>query len=182
MATKWKIDPADSEIQFKVKHPMFSSVTGYFKTFDLEIETEAEDFFYTKSILFTADINSITTNNEQQDTQLKSFDFFHTEGSRQLHFCAKKYKAGGDSAKLHGDLTFKGITKPITLNVEYCGCVIDAHGQTKAVFTVNGKISRKEFGLLWSAETETGSVVVSNDIKIHAEVRLIKQVESTTAN
>jgi polyisoprenoid-binding protein YceI len=175
MATKWKIDPAHSEIQFKVKHLMISTVTGFFKTFDLEVETETEDFHTAKRIEFTADIDSITTNNEQRDTHLKSSDFFHAEEHPQLRFDGKKYEAKDDTAKLHGDLTIKDVTKPITLNVEYGGTVVDPYGQTKAGFTVSGKISRKEFGLTWNAVTETGSIVVSDDIKIHAEVQLIKQ-------
>src|SRR4051812_1321702 len=175
MAIKWKIDPTHSEIQFKVKHLMISTVTGHFKTFDLNIETETEDVQTPKQIVFTADIDSITTNNEQRDAHLKSSDFFHAEEHPQLRFAGKKYETKGDSAKLHGDLTIRGITKPIVLNVEYGGTVVDPYGQTKAGFTVNGKISRKEFGLTWNAVTETGQVVVSDDIRIHAEIQLVKQ-------
>jgi len=176
MVTKWKIDPAHSEIQFKVKHLMITTVTGYFKTFDLEVETDTEDFHTAKHIVFTADIDSITTNNEQRDAHLKSSDFFHAEKHAQLRFDGKKYEAKGDTAKLHGDLTIRGITKPITLNVEYGGTAVDPYSQTKAGFTLDGKISRKEFGLKWNAVTETGGVVVSDEIKIHAEVQLVKQI------
>jgi polyisoprenoid-binding protein YceI len=176
MATKWKIDPTHSEIQFKVKHLMISTVTGHFKIFDLEVETETEYVQTPKHIVFTADIDSITTNNAQRDAHLKSSDFFHEEKHPQLRFDGKKYEANGDVAKLHGDLTIRSITKPITLNVEYGGTVVDPYGQTKAGFTVNGKISRKEFGLTWNAVTETGGVVVSDEIKLHAEVQLIKQI------
>jgi polyisoprenoid-binding protein YceI len=176
MATKWKIDPTHSEIQFKVKHLMISTVTGHFKTFDLNVETETEDVQTPKRIVFTADIQSITTNNEQRDAHLKSSDFFHAEEHPQLRFEGMKYEAKEDAAKLHGDLTIRGITKPITLNVEYGGTVVDPYGQTKAGFTVNGKISRKEFGLKWNAVTETGGVVVSDEIKLHAEIQLVKQV------
>ncbi len=175
MAITWKIDPVHSEIQFKVKHLMITTVTGYFRTFDLEVETETEDFATAKKIEFTADISSIDTNNDQRDTHLKSADFFDAESHSQLKFVGKKYEANGDEAKLHGDLTIRGTTKPITLNVEYGGTVVDPYGQTKAGFTVDGKVSRKEFGLLWNAVTEAGSVVVSDEIKIHAEVQLIKQ-------
>jgi polyisoprenoid-binding protein YceI len=175
MATKWKIDSAHSEIQFKVKHLMITTVTGYFKNFDLKVETETEDFHTAKRIVFTADIDSITTNNEQRDAHLKSADFFHAKEYPQLHFDGNKYEAKGDKVKLHGDLTIRGITKPITLNVEYGGTVVDPYEQTKAGFTVNGKISRKEFGLIWNAVTETGGVVVGDEIKIHAEVQLVKQ-------
>ncbi len=176
MATiKWKIDPAHSEILFKVKHLMITTVTGSFKEFDLEVETESDDFTTASKIEFTANINSISTNNEQRDTHLKSADFFNAEEHAQLRFVGKKYEANGDDAKLHGDLTIKGNTKPITLDVEFGGIVVDPYGQTKAGFTVSGKISRKEFGLTWSAVTEAGQIVVSDDIKVHAEVQLVKQ-------
>ena len=177
MATTWKLDPTHSEVQFKVKHLMITTVTGYFKTFDLEVETEGDDFTKASRIEFTADINSIDTNNQQRDTHLKSADFFHAEEHPQLRFDGKRYEASGDTAKLHGDLTIRGVTKPITLNVDYGGTVTDPYGQTKAGFTLTGKVSRKEFGLLWNAVTETGGVVVSDEIRIHADVQLIKQVE-----
>jgi polyisoprenoid-binding protein YceI len=176
MATiKWKIDPAHSEILFKVKHLMITTVTGSFKESELEVETESDDFATAKKIEFTANINSINTNNEQRDTHLKSADFFNAEEHGQLRFVGKKYEADGDEAKLQGDLTIRGTTKPLTLKVEFAGIVVDPYGQTKAGFTVSGKISRKEFGLMWNAVTEAGQIVVSDEIKIHAEVQLIKQ-------
>jgi polyisoprenoid-binding protein YceI len=174
---KWKIDPAHSEILFKVKHLMITTVTGSFKEFNLEVETESEDFTTARKIEFTADTNSINTNNEQRDTHLKSADFFDAENYGQLHFVGKKYDVNGDEAKLQGDLTIKGITKPVSLNVEFAGIVVDPYGQTKAGFTVTGKISRKEFGLTWNAVTEAGQVVVSDTIRIHAEVQLVRQQE-----
>ena len=178
MATiKWKTDPAHSEVTFKVKHLMITTVTGRFKKFDLEVETGTEDFTTATKIGFTADINSIDTNNEQRDTHLKSADFFNATEHGELRFVGKKYEASGDEAKLHGDLTIRGVTKPITLDVEFGGIVVDPYGQTKAGFTVEGKISRKEFGLTWNAVTEAGQIVVSDQIKIHAEVQLIKQAD-----
>ena len=182
MATiKWTIDPSHSEIQFKVKHLMITTVTGYFKTFNLIVETDNDNFNTAKKIEFTADIDSIDTNNQQRDTHLKSADFFNAVEHAQLRFTGSKYESNGDDAKLHGDLTIRGITKPITVNVEFGGIVVDPYGQTKAGFTVSGKISRKEFGLTWSAVTEAGSVVVSDEIKIHAEVQLVKQTENVSA-
>ncbi|MDF3078629.1 MAG: YceI family protein [Sphingobacteriaceae bacterium] len=175
MATKWKIDPTHSEVQFKVKHLMITTVTGYFEKFDLEVETENDDFNTASRIEFTADIDSINTNNEQRDTHLKSADFFNSGEHAQLRFVGKKYESAGEEAQLHGDLTIRGTTKPITLNVEFGGTVVDPYGQTKAGFTVSGKISRKEYGLTWNAVTEAGAVVVSDDIRVHAEIQLVKQ-------
>lgn len=175
MATTWKLDPMHSEVQFKVKHLMITTVTGYFQKFDLEVETEGEDFNTASKIEFTADIDSISTNNEQRDAHLKSADFFNAEEHGELKFVGKKYEAKGDEAVLHGDLTIRGITKPLSVKVEFGGIVVDPYGQTKAGFTVDGKISRKDFGLTWNAVTEAGAIVVSDEIKIHCEIQLVKQ-------
>jgi polyisoprenoid-binding protein YceI len=182
MSIKWKIDPTHSEIQFKVKHLMITTVTGYFKQFDLEVETETDDFTTAKKIEFTADINSIDTNNAQRDAHLKSAEFFDADNHAQLRFSSKRYEVSGDEARLTGDLTIRGVTKPVTVNVEFGGIVVDPWGQTKAGFTVTGKISRKEFGLTWNAVTEAGQVVVSDDIRLHGEIQLIKQAPQSQAN
>jgi polyisoprenoid-binding protein YceI len=182
MAIKWKIDPAHSEIQFKVKHLMITTVTGYFKSFDLEVETETDDFSTAKRIEFTADIDSIDTNNAQRDTHLKSNDFFNGEQYPLLKFVGNKYESNGDEATLHGNLTIREVTKPITLKVEFGGTVVDPWGQQKAGFTIDGKINRKEFNLMWDSVTEAGQVVVSNEIKIHAEVQLVKQAASVNTD
>jgi len=173
--TKWIIDPAHSEIQFKVKHLMITTVTGYFEKFNLEVETEGEDFTRASSIVFTADVNTINTNNDQRDTHLRSADFFDAANHAQLRFVGKKYEPAGDGYQLHGDLTIRNITKPVTLKVEAAGTVVDPYGQTKAGFTVEGKIKRKDFGLTWDAVTEAGSVVVSDEIRINCEIQLVKQ-------
>ncbi|QCR22084.1 YceI family protein [Pontibacter sp. SGAir0037] len=173
---KWSLDPTHSEVQFKVKHLMITTVTGYFQNFSVEAETEDEQFTNASSVVFTADVNSISTNNEQRDTHLKSPDFFDAAQHNEVRFVGTNYEnVGGDEYKLHGDLTIKGTTKPITVNVDFGGIVVDPYGQTKAGFTVTGKISRKEFGLTWNAVTEAGSVVVSDEIKLQAEIQLVKQ-------
>jgi polyisoprenoid-binding protein YceI len=174
MSIKWKVDPAHSEIQFKVKHLMITTVTGYFKKFDLEVETETEDFDTTKKIQFTADINSIDTNNEQRDTHLKSADFFDAAAHPYLRFSTEGYSSSGDM--LQGDLTIRGITRPVAFEVDFAGTVVDPYGQTKVGLSLDGKLSRKDFGLVWNAVTEAGQVVVSDEVKIHAEVQLVKQV------
>ncbi|MDB5206199.1 MAG: YceI family protein [Flavisolibacter sp.] len=175
MATTWKIDPTHSEVQFKVKHLMITTVTGYFKKFDLEVVTESDDFTTASKIEFTADIDSIDTNNQQRDTHLKSADFFDAENYGQLKYVGQKYEQDGEDAQLLGNLTIRGITKPVKVKVEFGGIVVDPYGQTKAGFTVSGKISRKEFGLTWSAVTEAGQVVVSDEIKLQGEIQLVKQ-------
>ncbi len=173
--TKWVVDPTHSEVQFKVKHLMITTVTGHFKKYDLEVETKGDDFTTASKILFTADIESIDTNNAQRDGHLRSADFFNGDEHPQIKFEGRKYEKTGDDVKLHGDLTIRGITKPITLNVEFGGIVKDPYGNTKAGFTVAGKLSRKEFGLVWGAVTEAGQVVVGDEVRIHCEIQLVKQ-------
>lgn len=176
--TKWSLDPTHSEISFKVKHLMISTVTGQFKKFTLDGETETNDFNTAKKIEFTADIDSIDTNNEQRDAHLKSADFFNAAQHSQITFSGSKYEGDGENGKLSGDLTIAGITKPVVLNVEFGGIVVDPFGQTKAGFTVTGKISRKDFGITYNAALETGGVMLGDEIKINAEIQLVKQVEA----
>ena len=180
MPLKWIVDPVHSEIQFKVKHLMITTVTGYFRKYDLYVVTESDDFSTASEIVFTADINSLDTNNAQRDTHLKSDDFFDSAHHRQLKFVGNRYHKEGDEHRLEGDLSIRGTTLPITLNVDFAGIVVDPYGQTKAGFTVDGKISRKEFGLKWNAMTEAGQIVVSDEIRIHCEVQLVKQVDDAT--
>ena len=182
MPTKWVIDPAHSEIQFKVKHLMITTVTGYFKKFNLEVVTENDDFTTASSIIFTANIDSLETNSLQRDTHLKSADFFEAEKYEQLRFIGRQLQKIGDAYQLTGDLTIRGVTKAIALNVEFAGIVVDPYDQTKAGFTVDGKLSRKEFGLTWNAVTEAGQVVVSDEIRIHCEIQLVKQVKEEGIN
>jgi len=173
--TKWSLDPTHSEVSFKIKHLMISTVTGQFKKIALEGETETDDFNSAKKIEFTADIDSIDTNNEQRDGHLKSADFFNAEVNPQILFSGKKYEVNGEEGTLTGDLTIAGVTQPVTLNVEFGGIVVDSYGQTKAGFTVTGKISRKDFGLTYNSGTETGGLLLGDDIKINAEIQLVKQ-------
>lgn len=175
MAVVWKVDPAHSEIQFKVKHLMITTVTGYFRKFDLEVLTETEDFNSTTDIKFAAEVSSVDTNNHQRDTHLKSGDFFNAEKYDRIAFTATRYEALKNEATLQGNLTIRGITKPISLDVTYAGLVVDPYGQKKAGFSVKGRVSRKEFDLTWNAVTEAGSVVVSDEVRIEADIQLIKQ-------
>ena len=173
----WKLDPTHSEVQFKVKHLMITTVTGYFRSFDLNVKTETNDFATASSIDFTADIDSLDTNNPQRDNHLKSPDFFDAVEYPQLHFIGTKYETTNDQVKLHGNLTIRDITKPVIVDVSFGGIVVDPYGQTKAGFTLAGKISRKDFGLTWSAVTEAGQVVVSDEIRISADIQLVKQTD-----
>lgn len=171
--TKWTIDPSHSEVTFKVKHLMISTVTGNFKVFEGAAETGSEDFKEVKNIDFKADVRSINTNNDQRDEHLRSDDFFSAENHPYIQFKANNFDVQNE--KVQGELTIRDVTKPVTLDVEFGGVVVDGYGQTKAGLTVTGKINRKEFGLTWSNMTEAGNVVVSDDVKLNAEVQFTKQ-------
>ena len=173
MAKEWTIDPTHSEVTFKVKHLMISTVTGKFKVFEGAVETASDDFKEVKNIQFKADAKSVDTNNEQRDEHLRSGDFFGTEEHTDLIFRADKFDAA--SEQLEGELTIRGTTKPVTLDVDFGGVVVDPYGQTKAGLTVSGKISRKDFGLTYNAVTEAGNVVISDQVKLNAEVQFVRQ-------
>ena len=172
---KWTMDPTHSEVQFKVRHLMISNVTGTFPKFDVQVETEDLDFMTAKA-KFTADTTVVTTNNEQRDQHLRSADFFDSAKFPSLSFVATKYeKVDNDSYELFGDLTIRDVTKNVKLDVEFGGVITDPWGNTRAGFTINGKINRKDYGLSWNAVTETGGLVAGNEVRIHVEVELIKQ-------
>lgn len=174
--TKWVIDASHSEIGFKVKHLMFTNVRGWFKDFGASITTTNDDF-KSAEIDFWLNSASITTGDAQRDGHLMSADFFDAEHYQQIKFKATSYEnARGDGKyELNGDLTIKDVTKQIKLDVEYGGIVKDPWGNPKAVFSINGKINRKDWGLNWNAALETGGVLVSEDVWINCEVQLSKQ-------
>ena len=177
MATKnWVLDPLHSEVKFKVKHLMITNVSGSFNQFSVTVQTENEDFSRA-SVSFTADVNSISTGNDQRDGHLKGADFFDAVKHPQVIFKATKFETvdHDGSYELYGDLTIRGITKNVKLEVEFGGIVKDPYGNTKAGFTINGRIHRKEFGLIWDAVTEAGGIVVSDEVRIACEIQLIEQ-------
>ncbi|WP_291722443.1 YceI family protein [Bernardetia sp.] len=179
MATIWNIDPMHSEIQFKVKHLVISTVTGSFGEFSGKLEATKEDLTDAK-ITFEATIDSISTGNEQRDGHLKSDDFFGAEQHPKLTFESTSFeKKSDDEYTLKGNLTIKGTTKPVSLEVEYGGTATDAYGNTKAGFELKGKINRKDFGLTWNGVTEAGGVVVSDEVRLLMNVQLAKLVEET---
>lgn len=172
--TKWVLDPTHSEVQFKVKHLVISTVSGFFKSFEGSLTTDSEDFENAK-VEFSLDVNSIDTNQEQRDGHLKSAEFFDAEKYPKISFASTSFTKDGDDYKLNGDLTIKDVTKPVSLDVEYGGSAGDFYGNTKAGFEVTGKINRKEFGLTWDGVTEAGSIVVGEDIKLIINVQFAKQ-------
>ena len=171
--TKWAIDPTHSEIGFKVKHMMFTNVSGKFKTYDATITTD-EDTFENVNIEFSADIDSIDTNNADRDNHLKSGDFFDAETHPKLTFKATSLTKKGDDYALIGDLTLKGVTKSVQLPTEFSGLMKDPWGNTKVGLNISGKINRKDWGLNYNAVLETGGVLIGEDVRLNIELQLIK--------
>ncbi len=173
MATTWKIDPTHSEIGFKVKHMMFTNVSGKFEQYDGTIVTQ-DDSFENAEAEFSADIKSINTGNADRDNHLRSADFFNSESNPKLTFKSKSVLRNGDDYEMTGDLTINGVTKSVTLPVEYSGLMTDPWGNTKAGLNINGKINRKDWGLNWNSVLETGGVLVSDEVRLNVELQLVK--------
>jgi len=168
MSTKWNLDPTHSEITFSVKHMMISKVKGQFKTFNAEIESEDENFKNAK-VNATIQTVSIDTNNADRDAHLKGEDFFNSGNYPTITFESNSLNEG-----VTGNLTLNGITKPVTLEVDFGGIGQDPWGNTKAGFSFEGKIKRSDFGLNWNAALEAGGVLVSDDVKIAGELQFVK--------
>ncbi len=173
---KWTIDPAHSEIQFKVKHLMITTVTGSFQKFDADITAPGDDLSKAR-ITFRAEAASVSTGSEQRDGHLKSADFFDTVKHPHIIFTSTGVEEvdHDGSWTLQGDLTINGITKPVKLDVEFGGVMKDPWGNTKAGVTINGKFDRKQWGLVWNAALEAGGMLVSDEVRIACEVQLVKQ-------
>lgn len=173
--TKWSIDPMHSEVQFKVKHLVISTVTGSFKTFDAEVEMDGDDLT-TADIRFSADLASIETGQADRDTHLKSDDFFNAASFPKITFSSTEVTRTTDQTyTVKGDLTIRDVTREIALNVDHGGTIQDAYGRTVAGYEISGKISRKEFGLKWNQVTEAGGVIVGDEIKLQINAEMVQE-------
>lgn len=174
-AAKWALDAAHSEITFKVKHMMVANVTGRFNEYNVEADVNEEDFTQSK-VSFTAKVASVDTGSEDRDNHLRSADFFDAENHPEMTFVSTSIsKVDDENFKMEGNLTIRGTEKPVSLQVELGGFGKDPWGNTKAGFTIAGKINRKEWGLNWNAALEAGGVLVAEDVRINCEVQLMKQ-------
>ncbi len=173
--TKWNLDPSHSELLFKVRHLMITNVKGEFRKFDATILSEGTDFSKAK-VNATIDATSIFTNNTDRDNHLKGADFFDTDNHTALSFEGTSFNQLDDeNFELKGNLTIKGISKEITLDVEFGGLMVDPYGQQKAGFSVSGKFNRKDWGLNWNAALEAGGVMVSDEVRINGELQFTMQ-------
>lgn len=170
---KWEIDPSHSEVFFKIKHLEIATLTGRFD--EITGTGEAEDDFENALFSFTANVNSIDTNDKKRDDHLKSADFFDVEKFPKITFNSTKFKRIGDKTfEILGKFTIKGITKPTILHIDYGGTNVDHWGNTKAGLKIKGVINRRDYGLVWNAAIESGGVLVSEEVRINANIQLIK--------
>lgn len=175
--TKWVIDPTHSEVAFKIKHLMISNVKGNFSEFEATALTDGDDFSLAE-IDVKINTASINTGVADRDGHLKSPDFFDAEKYPAMTFKSKSFSGSGDEYVLEGDFTIKDVTKPVSLNVEFGGLMTDPWGNVKAGFTIEGKINRKDFGLNWNAALEAGGVLVGEEVKLSAEIEMLKVAEA----
>ena len=174
---KWIIDSLHSDIHFKARYLLISSVTGEFKKFEGTVETSGNDFTNAK-IIFSADTASIDTNNEKRDAHLKEEDFFNVAKHPKMEFEATAfYPAGEDEHILAGKLTVKSGSKPIQLKVVPGGIGIDPEGKERAGFEITGSINRYDFGLVWGLLSESGALLLGEEVRIVANIQLVKVSE-----
>jgi len=179
--TKWSADATHSTLGFKVKHLMITDVSGSFKSFNAEVETDGNDFS-TAAIHLKAEINSIDTNNAQRDGHLRSSDFFEAEKFPVMVFESTKVERMDDeNYYVFGNLTMKGVTNPVKLNVEYNGVVKDPWGGERAGFVITGKINRTDWGINFNTVLETGNLMLAEEVKINSEIQLVKQAALAVA-
>lgn len=174
---KWGIDPAHSEMGFKIKHLMITNVKGYFDSFDGTIETEDDEDFSKAKIEINIKATSVATGNQDRDVHIRSADFFDVEKYPLITFVGTRSENvdHDGSYELYGNLTIKDVTKEIKLDIEFGGVMKDPWGNHKAGITANGKFNRGDFGLVWNAALETGGVMLSDEVRISCDVQLVRQ-------
>jgi len=174
----WVIDPLHSEVLFKIRHLVISTVTGSFRKFSGSILTEGEDFTNAK-VNFSIDVKSIDTNQPQRDAHLQNGDFFEADKYPEIGFQSTSFLPSGEGAyKVNGLLTLKGITKPVELNVEYGGAENDGHGNVKHGFEVTGIVNRPAFGMNWNKITDSGGLGLGEDIRLIANIQVAELVKA----
>lgn len=173
-ASGYKIDNAHTNVGFIVKHLMITNVKGEFKTFDAKVDfDEATKTF--KVFSANVDTASVDTGIEKRDAHLKSADFFLSDKFPKMTFVMKSYKADGNEGEMSGDLTIRGITKPVVLNVEDLATIKDFEGNNRVGFTLKGKINRMDYDLKWNKALELGGVAVAEEVKISVDVEAVEK-------
>lgn len=169
----WKLDPTHSEVSFSVRHLAISKVKGKFESFDVTLIT-ADNPLETE-IDATIDIKSVNTGQEQRDGHLRTSDFFSADEFPTITFKSTGIREDGDDLLVDGDLTLKGVTKPVTLKTDFGGITTDGYGQTKLGVEATTKIDRTDFGVNWNAATEAGGLTLGNDVTITLDLQFVAQ-------
>ncbi len=174
-AASWAIDTGHSEVGFKVRHMMVSDARGRFAKFGGTVDWDGKDLSKAK-VSVTIDMASVDTGDEKRDGHLRGADFFDAAKHPQMKFESTAVKSSGDKLTMTGNLTLRGVTKPVTLTLDGPrGPVVGPWGKTRTGFSASGKISRKDFGVSWSKSMDKGGVVVADEVRIQLEIELIKQ-------
>jgi polyisoprenoid-binding protein YceI len=171
--TTWTIDPAHSTIEFVAKHMMITTVKGRFAEFEGTVVAD-EDNVANSTVDVTMRAASLDTRSEQRDAHLRSPDFLDVESHPEVTFRSTRIDGTKDEFQLTGDLTIRGVTRPITLDVTFEGEGKDPWGGTRASFSAKGKFDRRDFGLTWNVALETGGILVSNEVKINIEAQVVQ--------
>lgn len=172
--SKWIIDREHSDVHFKARHLVIATVTGSFRRFEGSVEGSQDDLTNAR-VTFSAETDSVDTNNEKRDAHLKEDDFFNVKKFPKMHFESDTFRhISGDDYALTGKLTIKGVTLPIELKVVSGGGIKDAQGQDRMAFEVTGKLNRWDYGIMWNLLTEAGAIILGEEVKIHCNVQLVK--------
>jgi polyisoprenoid-binding protein YceI len=169
----WELDPSHSQVSFSVRHMMFAKVRGSFKTWRAELNL-ADDLAASK-VSVEIDAASIDTGEEKRDAHLRSADFFDAENHPKLTFASKRVDQTKDGLKLIGDLTMRGVTKEVALDVEEAGRGKDPWGQDRVAFNAKTTVDRTQWGLKWNQALEAGGVLVSEKVEIAIDIQAVKK-------
>ena len=172
-AGTWKLDPIHSEVSFTVKHLMISKVRGYFETFDVTIVTNEDHEL--SSVEAVIDVASVNTNQVDRDKHLRTSDFFKVDEFPTMNFHSTKVAAAGHDFTVEGELTLRGVTKPVTLTGEFGGVITDGYGQTRAGASATTTINRHDFGVNWNNALEAGGMTLGDDVRIGLELQVVLQ-------
>lgn len=170
----WAIDPAHSSVEFTVKHMMITTVKGCFGGVSGTVEIPESGIAQARAEV-SIDASSVDTRDPKRDEHLRSNDFFGAGDNPQITFRSTSVTPRGDDLEVRGDLTIKGVTRPVTLEAEFDGEGVNPWGMTVAGYNAKTKINREDFGVTWNAPLEAGGVLVSNEVKINLDLQLVKQ-------
>ena len=176
----WTLDPAHSSVTFSAKHMMVTTVRGSMQIRDFDLSFDP-DRLADSRVRVSLDAASIDTGQEMRDNHLRSEDFLKTEEFPTIDFASTRIEADGDDYRIHGDLTIRGVTRPVVLDAEYAGAVANMKGGLSAGFSATTKINREDFGLTWNVALEQGGMLVSKDIKIAIDLEVVSEAAQAEA-